>query len=245
MLYATIMKSLLTILFSFYCFVATAGSTLKLNIFPCKTQNSDTAYSVQIFRNGEFYKNIILTYTNNFDTTLSNIEKGIYSFRFTNLYKQQIFDTLNISKDTIYWKSFCPDDYIFDKPFKGYVDSLKNSEFFIIEFESYGCFHWEKQKLKVFKKDNHIFSTLYPAKKIRENRNVKTNIKTVKLTASQVDSISNFQYDTYKNATGFPGSTEITYYSFKYKSDELKFVDCEESRERFKHLVLTLYSKPK
>ena len=239
------MKFLLTILLSFYFFVATAGSTLNLDIFPCKTQNSDTAYTIQIFRNGEFYKNIILTYSSNFDTTLSNIEKGIYSFKFTNLYKQQINDTLTISKDTLYWKSFCPDDYKFDKPFNGYVDSLKNSEFFFIEFESYGCFHWETQKLKVFKKDNHFFSTLYPTKKVRENRNLKTNTKTVKLTASQVDSISNFQYDTYKNATGFPGSTEITYYSFKYKNEELKFVDCEKSRERFKHLVMTLYSKSK
>ena len=225
--------------------MATASSTLNLNIFPCKTQNSDTAYTIQIFRNGEFYKNIILSYSSNFDATLSNIEKGIYYFKFTNLYKQQIADTLIISKDTLYWKSFCPDNYIFDKPFKGYVDSLKKSEFFFIEFESYGCFNWETQKLKVFKKDNQFFSTLYPTKKVRENRKVKTNIKTVKLTASQVDSISNFQYETYKNATGFPGSTEITYYSFKYKNEKLKFVDCEESRERFKNLVKTLYSKSK
>lgn len=225
--------------------MALAGSTLNLSIFPCKTQSSDTAYTIQIFRNGEFYKDIHLSYSSNFDTTLSNIEKGIYFFRFTNLYKQQIADTLIITKDTIYWKSFCPDDYIFAKPFKGYVDSLKNSEFFFIEFESYGCFHWETQKLKVFKKENQFFSTLYPTKKVRENRTLKTNIKTVKLTTSQVDSISNFQYDTYKNATGFPGSTEITYYSFKYKNGEIKFVDREESRERFKHLVKTLYSKSK
>jgi hypothetical protein len=239
------MKSLLTIIFSFYCFVTTAGSTLNLNIFPCKTQDSDTAYTIQILRNGEFYKNIILSYSSNFDTSLSNIEKGIYIFKFKNLYKQQVADTLIISKDTLYRKSFCPDEYIFDKTFKGYIDSLKNSEFFLIEFESYGCFHWEKQKLKVFKHDNQFFSTLYPANKVRENRSEKAKIKTAKLSNTQIDLISNFQYDTYKNATGYPGSTEITYYEFKYKNDQLKFVDSQESRVRFKELISALFSKPK
>ncbi len=239
------MKPLLIILFSFYCFVATAGSTLSLNIFPCKTENSDTAYTIHIFRNGEFYKDIQLSYAGNFDTTLSNIEKGIYSFTFINLYEQQIADTLIISKDTLYRKSFCPDDYIFDRPFKGYVDSLENSEFFLIEFESYGCFHWERQKLKVLKKDNQYFSMLYPAKKVREHRTEKAYIKTVKLTDTQVRLISNFQYETYKNATGYPGSTEITYYEFKYRNGKLKFVDSQESRERFKNLIIALYPKSK
>lgn len=239
------MKSLLTIIFWFYCFVATAGSTLKLNIFPCKTHSSDTAYDIQIFRNGEFYKDIHLSNSSNFDTTLSNIEKGIYCFKFTNLYKQQITDTLLISKDTLYWKTFCPDDYVFDGPFRGYVDSLKNSEFFLIEFESYGCFHWEIQKLKVYKKGNQYFSTLYPVKKIREHKIQKVIAKTIKLTERQLAAITNFQFDTFKNATGPPWSTEITYYTFTYKIGQLKFGDSQEARKRFKNLVADLYSKPK
>jgi len=118
-------------------------------------------------------------------------------------------------------------------------------EFFSIEFESYGCYHWEVQKLKVFKKDNQYFSTLYLTKKIREHRTEKVSKKTIKLTDKQLDLISSFQFDTYKNATGYPGSTEITYYTFKYKKNQLKFVDSQEARDRFKSLVKTLYSKSK
>jgi hypothetical protein len=159
------MKSLLTILFLVYSFAASAGSTLNISMFSCKTEGSDTAYDIQIYKDGEFVKDIHLSFYSNFETTLSNIEKGIYCFKFTNIYKQQITDSLVISRDTLYWKFLCSDDYIFERPFRGYVDSLKNTESFFIEFQSYGCYHWEMQKIKVFKEDNQYFSTLYPEKK--------------------------------------------------------------------------------
>jgi hypothetical protein len=225
--------------------VATASSTLNLSIYSCKTQTADTAYDVQVFKDGEFYKNIHLSYFSQFDTTLSDIQRGVYFFKFANIYNQLITDTLVISKDTVYWKSLCSDDYILNSPFRGHVDSLKNTDFFSIEFESYGCYHWEVQKLKVFKKDNQYFSTLYPTKKIREHRTEKVITKTIKLTDKQLDLISSFQFDTYKNATGYPGSTEITYYTFKYKKNQLKFVDSQEARDRFESLVKILYSKSK
>lgn len=239
------MKSLLTILFSLYCFVSNAGSTLNLSIYSCKTQTDDTAYDVQVFKDGEFYKTIHLSFFSQFDTTLSDIQKGVYFFKFANIYNQPIVDTLIISKDTVYWKSLCSDDFIFDGTFRGHIDSLKNTESFVIEFESYGCRHWEFQKLKVFKKDNQYFSKLYPTKKIREHRTEKGTQKTIKLTDKYLDLISMFQIDTYKNATGYPSSTEITYYTFKYKKSQLRFIDSYEARDRFKNLVQTLYSKSK
>lgn len=235
------MKYLLAILLSFYCFLATAGSTINLSINSCKTQTADTAYTIQIFKDDEFYKTIQLSFINHFNTTLTDIQKGVYFIKFDNIYNQSIIDTLIISKDTIYSKFLCSDDFLFDRPFRGYVDSLKNSESFTIEFESYGCYHWEIQKLKVFKRDNQYFATLYPVKKIREHRTEKEIAKTIKLTDKKLDLICDFQFDTYKNATGYPASTEITYYTFKYKKNQLKFIDSQEARDRFKNLVAGLY----
>lgn len=233
------MKILLTILLTVWLLLC-KGSTINISIFPCQTENADTFYTIAIFKDGQFLKTIGLSRRSNFDTTLVSIESGFYLFQFNNLYRQKTSDTLRVTKDTVYWKTICPDRYNFDLPFKSFIDSLKNFDTFTIQFESYGCYHWEKQTLKVYKSDNLYYAILSPVEKIRDDKILGRRRK-IRLTEKQVRLISDFQEDTYKNATGYPGNTEITYYTFVFSGYEIKFVDSQEAGERFKTLINSLY----
>jgi hypothetical protein len=132
-----------------------------------------------------------------------------------------------------------------DSVYDTYIDSLKDSESFYISFESQACKHWTLQTLKIVKKGNEYFSSLYPRKLIREHKREKGRIRTIKLTERQIQRIRNFQLETYKYDSGYLGGTTTTYSTFKYKRNLLKFTDSQEARERFRILLERLYGKAK
>ena len=236
------MKTLITIAFLAIAYFAAAGSTLQLTISACKTDSLDSYYIIKMYKDGIFIQNVLLSERNKYDTTLTNLNKGIYSFEFTNIFKKVLLDSIQISKDTLYWKPLCSDDFMSSKDsFNGYIDSLNNTEPFYIDFESVGCYHNEIQTLRVYKKENEYFSTLYPLKNRMESKFVKPKVKTVKLTESKIENLKAFQFDVYQNTVGYPFSTEITYYTFRFKKAQIRFTDSKENRGRFSKLLESLY----
>ena len=220
-------------------------ASLRVNVLYCKSEEKDTIHLIKIFKSDSLYQTLSLK-SNQLDTTLKNLNLGLYRFKYTSIFNEFLSDSILLTKDSLYWKPLCLDDFKnTNNSFRGYIDSLKNNEFFSIEYEAYGCFHWESQKIKIFKRNGQTFSTLYTTKHYREKIIEQAKPITIQLTPDKVIAFLNFQGDIYKNATGFPFSTEMTFYTVVFHDRVLKFTDAEEGRERFHILKKKVYNLEK
>ena len=188
------------------------AATLNIDIFNCKTDPS-SYYEIKVYKDNSYLTTLHLDYLKKLDTTLLNLDLGTYYFEFETIFKTTVSDTLELKKDTLYNKSICVDDIKYLPPtFKTYLDSLKDDQFFYINFETYGCFHWELTKLKVSKSKSSYYATLYPTKKVREHYTVSGKPKTRKLNDSiskQIKEFEEFMDDDFSSAKVLANMFEI------------------------------------
>ncbi len=241
------MKVYLTLfLFLFFAKCTEGKASLTLMLSSCKTDSIKSFYSVNIYKDGTYFKTIELNANNNYDTTIIDLSFGVYNFVFTNIFSQQVIDTIKIFKDSSYSKYFCSDNFLnIDRTFRGYIDSLSDKEFFSIEFESSGCYHSDLKKIKILKVGNDYFATIYPTKDLMNGKTERRKKRTVILNKEKFEALTAFEVETFNNATGVSGSTETTYYTFVYKKVKLRFIDNSESRSRFLTLEQILFGSRK
>jgi hypothetical protein len=241
------MKLLVTINFLFLAQIISAQSTLNINLWNCKTDAIDSIYSLNVFKDNNYFKTISLNEKSKFDTTLQDVDKGIYTIEYKSYFGETLFDTVKIIKDTAYWAFICIDEIKdYENQFKKITDSITINKQIVIEFESYGCFHWELQKLKVFKKGSHYFATLYPEIKRREKRVTKGIPQTKQLSELQIRLLCEFQLQSYIHASGFAGGTEFVSCNFKYKNSSVKVIngaDTQAVRKLVKNLLKNIYGR--
>jgi hypothetical protein len=239
-------KSFLTIIIMLLAQVISAQATLKITLSNCKTDMADSSYSLNIYKDSSFFKSIQVIYRDGaYDTALYNLDIGTYTIENKSYFGDTLIDTVKIIKDTSYWTFICTDEIRdYSKAYTKLIDSLTRNKQLLIEFQSYGCFHWESQKLKIFKKADSYFATLYPEIKKRENKAAKGNIQTRQLSASHLKLLYEFQLMAYVHASGYSGGTEIVFCTFKYKSDVVKLVlgnDISTVKKLFRNFVKQVY----
>jgi hypothetical protein len=91
------------------------------------------------------------------------------------------------------------------------IDSLKVGSKYLINVESNGCFHHSELYLTISRNETDYFATFKMNGKIGDEK-VKTGFKKIKLTATQLDSLRNFEEQLIKiSAQTFDCTTVDTY----------------------------------
>lgn len=228
-----------------------AQSTLKITLWNCKTDVADSSFLLNIYKDNSFFKAIDVTPKDGGydDTSLYNLDKGAYTIESKSYFGDTFIDTVKVIKDSSYQVFICTDEIRdYTKAYKDIVDSLKKNNGITIEVASYGCFHHEFQKLRVFRKGNDYSAMLYPEIQQTERKIVKGSIKTKKLSETQLKLLYEFQLMSYMHASSFPISTEMTTCTFKYKTGLVKIFfgeDTKTIRNLFKKLIREIYGNKK
>lgn len=243
------MRYFITITFLFIYSIVLSQSTLDITVWNCKTEKLDSVYYLKIYKDNNLFKDLRLCEDNKYDTIIANLEKGVYIIEYKSFFNEILFDTTEIKKDTSYATYLCIDEIKdYSIIYKGIIDSISNNKEIIIELESYGCFHWEMQQLKIFKKDNQYFATLYPEIKAGKKARKKGKKKTVQLSKEQLEDLAELQLLSYLHASGFAGGTDIVAYIYKYKNNTIKVInggDARKARERFYNFIKNIYKLQK
>jgi len=234
------MKPLYFIFLLLICQNANARTKLELGLITCHTDSMDVAYRVKLYKGDSLYKDFYLHAYYNYQWTLKNMDTGRYVCRFTNIYGQNAADTFIVAEKDMNYHSICIDKYVSAGTFGGWMDSIKKGGAFTITYEKYGCFHWDEQRLKIENRKGNYVATLYPIYYVRKEKTGPGRPKTMQLTPEKLALINTFQQDTYEQSEP-SGSTEMTFYTFAYKTAKLKFNDSQEARERFNNLVKALF----
>lgn len=163
---------------------------------------------------------------------LRNIDTGNYRIEYTTIFNRTISQTIRVAEDSAYWEFIYLDEYKDSlETFKSFLGTLKENESMTFTFESYGCFHWEEQDIKISMHNGSYIATLYPETLIR-NSHTRGKKITKKLSESDIAAFK--YYEGYIIARAAPTlSTESTTYKININGVEWRIYDGEENRKLY------------
>jgi hypothetical protein len=205
------------------------------------TSSADTSFRIKLYKDNILLHTVNLSY--NGDTTLRGLDTGVYRLEYATLLQRRVSQTVRVLEDKIYEELLLAYQYEPAKEtFKGFIDGLGENESLVFSFESYGCYHWETQDIKLSRVNGKYVATLYPEKRIREKKD-RGRKMTKTLTSEELGAFQYFEEVILTNNTGDGGSSELTSCRIELKGNAWVFGQIEESRVAFNKLKDMLFKK--
>lgn len=164
---------------------------------------------------------------------LRNIDTGAYRIEYTTILNRTVSETISVVKDSTYWKYIRLDHYEDSlETFKSFLGTLKENESMTFAFESYGCYHWEEQNIKISRVNGKYIATLYPEKLVRNNRSRGKKI-TKTLSERDIEAFRYYEGYILARSNGGGGSTEYTNYTININGVKWIIEDGDENRKQY------------
>jgi hypothetical protein len=205
------MKYIIPLLFIFFNSFSQNENNFTIEgiLLNCKTNKSDNGERyLKLKKNNEIIKTDINSRFGEFK--IKNLSKGIYTFELTNIFEQIFTKEIEI-KDSITEVELCIEEFI-DTKEKTLLENLKKNETLEILITSSGCFHFEKEKLKYYYKNDKLIIEFFKNEKRRKRKT---------LNKREISELILFERKIIQMKNKFGGCTSSNIYVFTINKNKL------------------------
>jgi hypothetical protein len=188
----------------------------------CKYPNNNfLVLPVKLFKNDTFVKSDTIKFSR--EAKFENLPYGKYTVKFKTIYNRK--DSIEFEIESKNQEiTLCIDtiDYRLTKS-DLLIDKLKPNESLKIDFETFGCFHFEKSRLEITRKDDQYLA------KLDKNESVLSN--------AQLELIREFEIELQEIQTGWCTTSDTYNLTIKGYSESMKLIDKSCSWRGFNNLL--------
>lgn len=197
-----------------------AQITLKVNIKDCR-DNGSFHYldEFKLYKNGTLIKTVEPKHERKH--LIKNLSFGTYKIEYMSMFQKLECIDIEITKNKRYVVDLCINymDYNSDS-YKPFIDRLNESDSYVIQVSSQGCFHNSQEKYLIKRMDDNFYLTFNKKEKLLNKR--------------EIDAIRHFEIElNYMNSFG---CTTTDTYLIKYKNEKVIISDGSCSWNGIYHL---------